>query len=334
MFEGNILIFAIAGLVTLSVGAIVYTVFFAQISGTARAAKRVGQIKTEPRRNTNERRVQQDTMQRRKNIQHSIKELEEAQKKKRKKGGSPSLNLRIQQAGLTWSKRKYFIICIGAAFATMILSFLMGAKPLIAIGIGFVGGVGLPFWIVNFLRKRRQKKFLDELPTAVDVIVRGVKSGLPINDCLQIIAREAAEPVRTEFRKIIEAQSMGQPLSDAVGKLFERMPVAEANFFGIVIGIQQAAGGNLSEALGNLSKVLRDRKKMAGKIKAMSSEAKASAGIIGSLPIIVMVLVYVTTPTYIAMLFTTDTGNIILGASGLWMFIGIMVMKKMINFDF
>ena len=127
---------------------------------------------------------------------------------------------------------------------------------------------------------------------------------------------------------------MGIPLSEAIQKLPENMPLPEANFFAIVIAIQQQAGGNLSEALSNLSKVLRDRKKLKGKIVAMSQEAKSSAAIIGSLPIIVMALVYLTTPGYISILFTETAGNIILGVSAFWMFIGIMVMRKMINFDF
>jgi tight adherence protein B len=127
---------------------------------------------------------------------------------------------------------------------------------------------------------------------------------------------------------------VGIPISEACGKLYERIPLAEANFFGIVIGIQQKAGGNLSEALGNLSRVLRDRKRMKAKIKAMSMEAKASAGIIGALPVAVMTLVYLTSPDYIRLLWTTDMGHMMLAASAMWMTLGVLVMRKMINFDF
>ncbi|MGH6677102.1 MAG: type II secretion system F family protein, partial [Xanthobacteraceae bacterium] len=133
---------------------------------------------------------------------------------------------------------------------------------------------------------------------------------------------------------IIETQTIGIPLGDACLKLYERIPVPEANFFGIVVAVQQRAGGNLSEALGNLSRVLRDRKKMKGKIKAMSQEAKASAAIIGSLPIVVLGLVYFTSPTYIELLWTAQLGRLMLAGSAFWMFTGIMVMRKMINFDF
>jgi tight adherence protein B len=149
-----------------------------------------------------------------------------------------------------------------------------------------------------------------------------------------VIATDSPEPIRTEFRNILETQSVGLPLGEACAKLFERMPLAEANFFAIVIAIQQKSGGNLSEALGNLSKVLRDRKKMKGKIKAMSTEATASAAIIGALPIAVMAVVYLTSPDYITLLWTDRRGQMMLAASAVWMSIGIFVMKKMINFDF
>jgi tight adherence protein B len=166
------------------------------------------------------------------------------------------------------------------------------------------------------------------------VIVRGIKAGLPLLDCLKMITLEAPEPIRSQFREIVETQAIGMPLGDACGKLYENMPLPEANFFSIVVSIQQKAGGNLSEALGNLSRVLRDRKKMKAKIQAMSQEAKASAGIIGALPIAVMILVYITSPNYISLLWTEPLGRLMLAASALWMFCGVMVMKKMINFDF
>ncbi len=166
------------------------------------------------------------------------------------------------------------------------------------------------------------------------MFVRGVKAGLPLIDCLKVIAREAQEPVRSEFQAIVEDQTLGMPISDAVARFPERIPLAETNFFAIVITIQARTGGSLAEALSNLSKVLRDRRKMDAKIRAMSAEAKASAGIIGSLPIVVAILVYLTSPDYIMLLFQTTTGNIVLAGSALWMLMGIMVMRKMINFDF
>jgi Flp pilus assembly protein TadB len=205
---------------------------------------------------------------------------------------------------------------------------------LAALGLAFGAGFGLPRWLLAYLKKRREKNFLKALPDAVDVIVRGIKAGLPLFESIKVVAADASEPLRSEFLAIIETQAIGMPLGEACARLFERMPLPEANFFGIVIAIQQKSGGNLSEALGNLSKVLRDRKKMADKIQAMSMEAKASAGIIGSLPPIVMLLVYLSTPDYISLLWTHPTGQLMLVGCVIWMSIGIFVMKRMINFDF
>jgi tight adherence protein B len=212
--------------------------------------------------------------------------------------------------------------------------FILDAGLLPALGLGFAAGFGLPRWVLSYLKRRRETMFLDRFPDAIDVVVRGIKSGLPLGDSLRVIATDSPEPIRSEFRNILETQAVGLPLGEACAKLFDRIPLAEANFFAIVISIQQKSGGNLSEALGNLSKVLRERKKMKGKIKAMSTEATASAGIIGALPIVVMVVVYLTSPDYITLLWTERLGQIMLAGSAVWMSIGIFVMKKMIAFDF
>jgi tight adherence protein B len=209
-----------------------------------------------------------------------------------------------------------------------------GAGMPAAGALAFAGAFGLPRWLLSYLKKRREAKFLEYFPDAVDIIVRGVKAGLPLLDCMKMITIESQEPVKSEFRSIVETQAVGMPLGEACGKLYEDMPLPEANFFGIVIAIQQRAGGNLAEALGNLSNVLRDRKKMKAKIRAMSQEAKASAGIIGALPIAVMLLVYLSSPQYIALLWTEPLGRLMLAASAMWMGTGVLVMKKMINFDF
>jgi len=222
--------------------------------------------------------------------------------------------------------------CIG--LGVFVLTMLMGIGTLPGLGLAFAAAGGLPFWILALLKKRREARFLAAFPDAVDVIVRGIKAGLPLLDSLKLIAAEAEEPVRGEFRSIIETQTIGIPIGEACLKLYERMPVPEANFFGIVVSIQQRAGGNLSEALGNLSKVLRDRKKMKAKIQAMSMEAKASATIIGALPLAVMTIVWITSPQYISLLWTEPLGRMMLAACAVWMSMGIFVMRKMINFDF
>lgn len=203
----------------------------------------------------------------------------------------------------------------------------------VSLGIAFTAGAGLPRWIVSFLIRRRQEKFLTEFPNALDVMVRSIKSGLPLNDSLRMIAVDAQEPVKTEFRRVVDAQQLGITVPEACGRMFNSMPLQEVSFFAIVIAIQSQAGGNLSEALSNLSKVLRERRKMKAKVSALSMEAKASAVIIGALPFIVAFLVYISSPAYIMVLFIDPRGHMILGFSAFWMSIGIFVMRNMINFD-
>jgi tight adherence protein B len=265
---------------------------------------------------------------RREQVEGSLKELEDRRAK------SVPLNIKIAQAGLSWSKRRFFITAGLLGLAAFVIGFMLDAGLLVALGLGFVGGVGVPLWLLKFLKKRRENKFLLAFPDAVDIIVRGIKAGLPLLDSLRIITTDAPEPLKSEFRAIVETQTIGIPIGEACGKLYERIPVPEANFFAIVIGIQQKAGGNLSEALGNLSRVLRDRKKMKAKIQAMSMEAKASAMIIACLPLAVMMLVYITSPQYIELLWTHPMGRMMLIACAVWMSMGVMVMRKMINFDF
>lgn len=334
MFGSLTVVLAISGLVMLSAGGLAYVFLYRRIETENIAERRIGQISTRGIAGEQPAARVTDPTKRRKSVQDTLKEIEEKQKAKAKQSRSPPLILRMQQAGLRWSRRTFLLFSLASGLATFAVAFSLGA-PLYAIAaFALAATFVLPRWLVNFLRKRRMKKFLNEFANAMDVIVRGVKAGLPLNDCIRIIASEAVEPVRTEFRQISEAQTMGVSLADAVARLPERVPVPEATFFAIVVAIQSKAGGNLAETLGNLSRVLRDRKKMLGKIKAMSMEAKASAFIIGALPIIVMGLVFVTSPAYIMLLFTDPMGNIILAASGIWMTIGILVMRRMINFDF
>ncbi|SCZ34467.1 tight adherence protein B [Afifella marina DSM 2698] len=321
---------ALVGVIILSVGGVIFALFSSGLGGGSRSQKRVEGVTARPL--TTERKGGEEG-RRRRSVEETLREIEEQQKSKRSR--KPTLVLRMRQAGLSWSARTFTVICAVTALLAITLLVLLGILPLVpAVGFGIGLGILLPYGYVNFLRKRRFKQFTAEFPNALDVVVRGVKAGLPLIDCMKIIAAEASPPVSTEFREIIEDQTLGMPLDEAVSKLPERIPLQEANFFAIVIAIQSRTGGSLAEALSNLSKVLRERKKMAGKIKAMSSEAKSSAMIIGSLPIIVGSIVYLTSPDYIALLFTTTLGHIVLAASAFWMMTGILVMRKMINFDF
>jgi tight adherence protein B len=319
---------AMAFMAAVAVGGLFWVFVYPIMSGERKAEQRRASVaRTEPVAARTGRVAQKS---RRDQVENTLKELEERHKKAKK----APLSVRIAQAGLSWSKRQFLIVSIVLGVIVFVGVLTSGLGLLAAGALGFAGAFGLPRWMLSFLKKRRENKFLKEFPDAVDVIVRGIKAGLPLLDCLKMVAVESPEPMKSEFRAIIETQAIGLPLGEACGKLYESMPLPEANFFGIVISMQQKAGGNLSEALGNLSRVLRDRKKMKAKIQAMSQEAKASAGIIGALPIVVMGLVYLTSPNYISLLWTEPLGRLMLAASAIWMFFGVMVMKKMINFDF
>ncbi|MGZ5876690.1 MAG: type II secretion system F family protein [Bradyrhizobium sp.] len=323
----NIQALALAFLAATAIGGLAWVFIYPLLSGERKAESRRASIaKTEP----TARQVDKSQRSRREQVEGSLKDLEARTKKEKR----IPLSTRLMQAGLDWSTQKFMIMSGVLAAVTFAVAMMVGGGLLGAAGLAFAAGFGLPRWGLSFLKKRREKSFLKALPDAVDVIVRGIKAGLPLFESIKVVAADAPEPLRSEFLAIIETQAIGIPLGEACARLFERMPVPEANFFGIVISIQQKSGGNLSEALGNLSKVLRDRKKMAEKIQAMSMEAKASAAIIGSLPPIVMLLVYLSTPAYISLLWTHPTGQLMLVGCVVWMSIGIFVMKKMINFDF
>jgi tight adherence protein B len=319
---------ALFSLVATAIGGIAWVFLYPILSGERTAERRRQTVARSEPTTTRVSRGAQKT--RREQVEESLKDLEVKNNKSKK----PPLQTRIQQAGLSLTKQKFlmFSVAFGIAVFLAILTMTGGILP--ALALGFAAAFGLPMWALSFLKKRRENKFLNSFPDSVDVIVRGIKAGLPLLDSIKIIANEAGEPTKSEFKAIIETQTIGIPLGEACAKLYERMPLPEANFFGIVISIQQKAGGNLSEALGNLSRVLRDRKKMKAKIQAMSMEAKASAMIIGSLPICVGVLVYLTSPDYIELLWTTELGRVMIACCVAWMSVGVFVMKKMINFDF
>ncbi|NOJ41733.1 type II secretion system F family protein [Bradyrhizobium australiense] len=319
---------ALAFLAATAIGGLAWVFIYPSLSGERKAESRRASI---ARSDAPARQAEKSQRSRREQVEGSLKELDA----RRKKDKSVPLSSRLAQAGLgSWTPQKFWIVSGILAAVGFVLAFMVGGSLLGAAVMAFGTGLGLPRWLLSYLKKRREKAFLKALPDAVDVIVRGIKAGLPLFESIKVVAADAPEPLKSEFSAIIETQTIGMPLGDACARLYERMPVPEANFFGIVVAIQQKSGGNLSEALGNLSKVLRDRKKMAEKIQAMSMEAKASAGIIGSLPPAVMIMVWISTPDYISLLWTTQLGQFMLVCCAGWMTIGVLVMKKMINFDF
>jgi tight adherence protein B len=315
----------------LAAGGIVYVLVFPFVSGERKTSKRVanvaqGQTKTRIRAGLQPQPLQM----RRKQVQDSIREIEAKEKAKRR----VTLRTKLLRADLGIRPRTYWLISLSVGLLGGLIVLITGSSPLVSLLVAFACAFGLPRWYLARRAKSRQAKFLTEFANAIDIIVRGIKSGLPLADCLQIIATESPEPVRSEFIDLIEQQKVGVPLSRAFERMFDRTPLQEVNYFAIVVAIQSQTGGNLAEALSNLSQVLRDRYRLQAKIRTFSAESKASAAIIGSLPPCVMVLVYFTSPDYISLLWTNKVGTVMLMVSAIWMLIGVFVMRKMINFDY
>jgi tight adherence protein B len=270
-----------------------------------------------------------DPLTRRKQILSQLKEMDRRERKARL-----TLSAKLRQAGLTMTPRMFYVWSVAFGVAVGLVLLLLGRQPLIAMASAFGAGFGTPRWIIGFLAARRSKKFTAAFPDALDVLTRGIKSGLPVHDSLKIIGRESPAPLGPEFVRLVDSMGMGVTIDQALEQMYERMPTPELRFFSIVLAIQQKTGGNLGEALGNLSAVLRSRKLMKEKIKAMASEATASAMIIGSLPPGVLVLVSLSSPSYIQPMFTDPRGQLMLLGGALWMGAGIFVMKRMIAFKF
>jgi len=315
----------------LSVGGLAIGLLFPYFSGQADVNRRARRVTSGEGGSKAKAGGKDKSAARRRQIQDTLKQFEEAEKKRRKK---LTVRQMIGQAGLDISMNTFIVasIIVGAVF--FIGSFIVGVPIYICAIAAIVGALGLPRWFLNLLAKRRREKFLREFADAIDVMVRGIKAGLPVSDALKIIAKETPDPVGPEFMDVVEGQRVGITIDQGLERMYERMPLAEVNFLAIVMAIQAKTGGNLAEALGNLSRVLRDRKKMKQKIDSVSQEAKASAAIIGALPFLIGGAMMVLNPTYLLPLFETKMGNVLLVCSGLWMSCGVLVMRKMINFDF
>jgi tight adherence protein B len=324
----SVLVYALLAIVV--VGAIGFA-FVPQLIGSNRADKRFKALQGDIQANRRTADAERTREGRRKQIQQTLRVQNEALGRAKRR---VPLQDQIYQAGMKIKARDWIrnLIILGVAITAA--CYFLQVPILFCLVFGVAGGYLLGRLWLGRRRKKHINAYLEELPNAVEAIVRGVKSGLPLNDSMRLVAKEAKEPIKSEFQRVLDQQSMGKSMMEAVMILFERMPIPEVNFFVVVITVQQQAGGNLSEALGNLSRVLRNRKKMKQKIKAMSSEAKASAGIIGSLPFIVAILVTLTTPAYLAPLFTTQTGWMWLGIAVIMMSLGGFMMNKMIQFDF
>lgn len=318
----------------IAVSALIFAFIYPMFGSDNAVDKRMASVTVSRQVKVAARSAEDAATNRRKQVSDKLKELEDRQKQKEK----ITLRLRLQRAGIMMTPQAFWItsaICGAVCAIGVVMSFesslLIQVAAMVA---GFVGMFGLPRWLLGKMTHWRQQKFLAEMANSLDVVVRGVKSGLPLNECLQIVARESPEPICSEFREVVEQQRVGIPLGEALERLAERMPLPEVRFLTIVIGIQAQAGGNLSEALGNLSEVLRSRIRMAMKVKALSAEATASAAVLASLPPGVMGMVYMSSPDYIMPLLTTKMGHFMIAVGLFWMGCGVLVMQKMINFKY
>lgn len=262
-------------------------------------------------------------------IQERLRELEAKGKQRRRKF---QLRTVMIQAGINMGFQAYIVLSILVGAFAALICLALGYPALFALVAGGVSGLLLPRLILGIISNGRQAKFTREFPNAIDIMVRGVRSGLPVTECLEIIGREMPEPLGEEFRRLVDGQKMGVTLEQMLTRALDRMPTAEFKFFAIVIQVQQQIGGSLADTLENLSNVLRDRKKMRDKASAMAAEGKTSAAIIGSIPIALAIILTMINPDYMSPFFASLTGKIMFYGAIIWMGVGALVMRSMINF--
>jgi len=244
------------------------------------------------------------------------------------------LRIRLARAGLEINLGTYVMICLIVAALGFVVARLSGFIPLpAAILVAFMAGLGLPHYIVGAMFKRRQMMFIQFFPEAIDLMVRGVRAGLPITEAIKAAGNEIPDPVGIELRRVTDGVRLGRKMDEVLWESSRRLDLQEFKFFTIALSIQAETGGNLAETLNNLAEVLRGRRQIKRKIKALSSEAKASAYIIGSLPFIMTGLIYLVNSGYIVGLFTDMRGKIMIGFGLLMIFGGAAVMRKMVKFE-
>tara|TARA_E500000305_G_scaffold106218_1_gene104537 strand:- start:527 stop:1498 length:972 start_codon:yes stop_codon:yes gene_type:complete len=244
-----------------------------------------------------------------------------------------ALHVRLQRTGMGWTVSQYMYTSLGIAVVIALLVYLQSGALLLSLGIGLLVGAGLPHMVVNNFIKRRINKFTAKFPDAIELLVRGLRSGLPVAETLSVVSSEVPGPVGAEFRAAVERIKIGRTMEESLQETADKLGTPEFQFFVITLAIQRETGGNLAETLSNLSDVLRKRAQMKLKIKAMSSESKASAYIVGALPFIVFGLIFWINPSYIGEFFV-DERLIITGLGGLvWMSIGAFIMAKMVSFE-
>ena len=246
---------------------------------------------------------------------------------------SAALALRLHRTGKGWTLPQYLYGSLGLALMIAIILFIKTGAILLALGIGLLIGAGLPHMVVNYYIKKRGDAFTTKFPDAIELLVRGLRSGLPVTETLGVVASEVPGPVGQEFKLVTERIRIGRTMEEALQETADRLNTAEFSFFVITLAIQRETGGNLAETLSNLADVLRKRAQMKLKIRAMSSESKASAYIVGSLPFMVFTMIWWINPKYLGGFFTDDR-LIVTGLGGFtWMGIGAFIMAKMVSFE-
>jgi tight adherence protein B len=244
-----------------------------------------------------------------------------------------ALAARLDRTGKSWTISQYMYVSIGLALAVAVVMFVLSKAPMLSLVVGLFVGAGVPHLVVSRQIGKRTNAFITKFPDGIELLVRGLRSGLPVTETLGIVAAEVPGPVGLEFKGVIDRIKVGKTMEDALQDTADRLAIPEFNFFTITLAIQRETGGNLAETLSNLADVLRKRAQMKLKIKAMSSESKASAYIVGSLPFIVFSLIMFINPEYMGGFFTDDR-LIVTGLGGLtWMGIGVAIMAKMVNFE-
>ncbi len=244
-----------------------------------------------------------------------------------------AINLRLHRSGKKWTLSQYLYTSVGIMLGLTVLVYLKTGAVLLSLGVGALIGAGLPHMVLGFHIKRRTNKFTTKFPDAIELLVRGLRSGLPVTETLGVVANEVPGPVGEEFKLVTERIRIGRTMEEALQETADRMNTAEFSFFCITLAIQRETGGNLAETLSNLADVLRKRAQMKLKIKAMSSESKASAYIVGSLPFFVFGMIYSINPGYLSGFFS-DERLIVIGLGGFtWMGIGAFIMAKMVSFE-
>ena len=244
-----------------------------------------------------------------------------------------ALALRLHRTGKGWTLTQYLYASLGVALTITVIMYLKSGAALLSLGVGVLFGAGLPHMVVNYFIKKRTAAFTSKFPDAIELLVRGLRSGLPVTETLGVVASEVPGPVGEEFKLVTERIRIGRTMEEALQETADRLNTAEFSFFVITLAIQRETGGNLAETLSNLANVLRGRAQMKLKIRAMSSESKASAYIVGSLPFLVFSMIWWINPKYLAGFFT-DERLIVTGIGGaVWMSLGAFIMAKMVSFE-